>query len=59
MRIEDGTGKNGFVAVTKGQALKTFAVTEDEQQSATEAGKAYNINTGLICLLYTSDAADE
>lgn len=53
MRVEDGTGKNGFVAATKGQALTTFSITEDEQQAATAAGKAYNINTGLIALTGT------
>jgi hypothetical protein len=56
MRIEDGGGKNGFVEATKGQALKTFSIVEDEQQAATAAGKAYNINTGTIALTGTSDS---
>ena len=57
MRIEDGGGSNGYALLTKGQQLTTFSITEDEQQAATVAGKAYNINTGTIALTGTSESA--
>jgi hypothetical protein len=56
MRIEDGGGSNGFALLTKGQALNTFSISEGEQQAATEAGKAYNINTGTIALTGSGDS---
>ena len=55
-RIEDGKGKNGFAAVTRGQALLGFSVTESETQAATDAGFAFNINTGIIALTGSSES---
>jgi hypothetical protein len=48
MIIENGVGDGTKAGVNKNNQLQTFAVTEDEAQSAAQKGNAYNINTGTI-----------
>jgi hypothetical protein len=53
-QIIDGTGTGNRVSVNKNNQLKTFSITETENQQATRKGNAYNLNTGTIGLTSTT-----
>jgi hypothetical protein len=49
-QIIDGTGSGNRTAVNGNNQLKTFTISETENQQATRKGNSYNINTGTIGL---------
>ena len=53
-QIIDGTGTGNRVGVNNNKHLKTFAVSETENQQATRKGNSYNLNTGTIGLTTTT-----
>ncbi len=53
-QLIDGTGSGNRVGVNRNNHLKTFSVSETENQQATRLGNSYNINTGTIGLTSTT-----
>lgn len=46
--IEDGTGSGSRAGITPSNRMKTVAITETQQERATNTGDSYNVNTGDI-----------
>ncbi len=55
-QIIDGTGTGNRVGVNSNKQMKTFAVSQTENQQATKKGNSYNINTGIIGLTSTTES---
>lgn len=55
--VESGSGNGKSLAVNGRLEAAVFSVSETEGQAATEAGDAYNINTGDISSISSGDAS--
>ncbi len=53
--IRDGSGKGNLAKVNANQRLYTRAVTQAEEVLANEAGRAFNLNTGIVTLTDSVD----
>lgn len=52
--ITDGTGGGFSAKVSKENNLHIFGATQTEDQSATEDGESYNLNTGFVTITATT-----